>query len=91
MRLHWTGKAVSDLGRLHDFLAPVSPRAAADTIQALARAPLKLLERPRLGTRLETYDDREVRRIFVGDYELRYEIAGDTIYVLRLWHGREDR
>ena len=91
MKLHWTGKALSDVDRLHAFLSPVNPRAAAEMIQALVRAPTKLLDRPRLGARLEAYDPREVRRIFVGDYEMRYEIAGDTIHILRLWHGREDR
>ncbi|MBR7513475.1 type II toxin-antitoxin system RelE/ParE family toxin, partial [Mycobacterium tuberculosis] len=37
------------------------------------------------------FEPREVRRILVGQYEMRYEIQGDTIYVLRLWHTREDR
>lgn len=27
----------------------------------------------------------------VGPYEIRYEIRQSTIYVLRLWHTREDR
>lgn len=34
---------------------------------------------------------REVRRIIVGNYELRYEIADATIFILRLWHCRENR
>lgn len=91
MKLSWTARALSDVDRLHAFLAAVNPRAAAQAVQALVRAPAKLLERPRLGARLEAYDPREVRRIFVGDYEMRYEILGDTIHILRLWHGREDR
>ena len=44
-----------------------------------------------LGERLEEFDPRDVRRIQVGRYEIRYEIAGSTIYLLRLWHTREDR
>jgi len=36
-------------------------------------------------------EPREVRRIIVGDYELRYEIADATIFILRLWHSRENR
>ena len=27
----------------------------------------------------------------VGKYEIRYEIQASTIYLLRLWHTREDR
>lgn len=29
-------------------------------------------------------------RLLVGHYEMRYEIQGSTIYMLRLWHTRED-
>jgi hypothetical protein len=32
-----------------------------------------------------------VRRLFVGDYELRYEIHGDVIIVVRFWHTGENR
>ncbi|RVH20388.1 type II toxin-antitoxin system RelE/ParE family toxin, partial [Sinorhizobium meliloti] len=53
--------------------------------------PARLLEQPRIGERLEEFDPREVRRILVGHYEIRYEIRQSTIYVLRLWHTREDR
>ncbi|ECJ8596369.1 type II toxin-antitoxin system RelE/ParE family toxin, partial [Salmonella enterica] len=28
---------------------------------------------------------------FAGEYEIRYELNGRTIYVLRLWHTRENR
>ena len=29
--------------------------------------------------------------MLVGQYEMRYEIRGESIYLLRLWHTREDR
>lgn len=55
-----------------------------------ARAPDSLLDYPRIGEKLEAYAPREVRRIIVGNYELRYEIADATIFILRLWHCREN-
>ncbi|WP_088344445.1 MULTISPECIES: type II toxin-antitoxin system RelE/ParE family toxin [Rhodomicrobium] len=91
MELKWTAKAVSDLARLHAFLAPVNRKVAARTVQSLTAAPVRLLEHPRLGEKLEEFDPREVRRLLVGQYELRYELQGSTIFVLRLWHTREDR
>ncbi|OWO94059.1 plasmid stabilization protein [Rhizobium esperanzae] len=91
MEIKWTSKAVSDIARLYDFLSPVDRRAAVRTVQALAAAPARLIEQPRLGERLEEFDPREVRRILVGRYEMRYEIQQSTIYGLRLWHTREDR
>jgi plasmid stabilization system protein ParE len=91
MELKWTSKGLSDLVRLHEFLAPINRSAAARTVQSLTAAPASLLANPRIGERLEEFDPREVRRILVGHYELRYEIQGSTLYVLRLWHTREDR
>ena len=91
MRLLWTNKALSDLTRLHEFLFPVNPRTAAKTVQALIGAGSRLLEHPRIGEKLEQFDPREVRRILIGNYEMRYEIRESTIYGLRLWHTRDNR
>ena len=33
----------------------------------------------------------ELHRILVGQYEIRYEIKGEIIYVLRVEHTREER
>ena len=91
MELKWTSKGLSDLARLYDFLAPVNQPAAARAVQALAAAPASLLANPRIGEKLEEFEPREVRRILVGKYEIRYEVQDSTIFVLRLWHTRENR
>ncbi len=91
MELKWTSKALSDLVRLHEFLAPVNKPAAARAVQTLTKAPTVLLANPRIGEQLFQFEPREVRRILVGRYEIRYEISGEVIYLLRLWHTREDR
>lgn len=91
MKVQWTSKACADLVRLHAFLEPAAPDAAARIVQQLAKAPNRLLDYPRIGEKLETYEPREVRRIIVGSYEMRYEIAAGTIFILRLWHSRENR
>lgn len=91
MELKWTSKALSDLVRLYEFLSPLNKNTAAATVQALTAAPTKLLSQPRIGEKLEEFEPREIRRILVGHYEMRYEIQQSTIYVLRLWHTREER
>jgi len=91
MELKWTSKALSDLARLYEFQAPVNKLAATRTVQALTKAPTILLTNPRIGEQLFEFNPHEVRRILVGHYEMRYEIQGSSIYVLRLWHTREDR
>jgi len=91
MELKWTSKALSDLARLYEFLASVNKPAAAKAVQSLTKAPTILLTNPRIGEQLFHFEPREVRRILVGDYEVRYEIQESVIYVLRLWHTRENR
>ncbi|MES3022991.1 MAG: type II toxin-antitoxin system RelE/ParE family toxin [Pseudomonadota bacterium] len=91
MELLWTSKALSDLTRLHEFLAAVNEPAAARTVRSLTNASARLVLNPRIGERLAEFDPREIRRILIGRYELRYEVVQSKIYVLRLWHTREER
>jgi plasmid stabilization system protein ParE len=91
MELKWTNKALSDISRLYEFLAVVNQPAAARTVQQLTAAPTTLLVNPRIGERLEEFEPRDVRRIQIGQYEMRYELVDSTLYLLRLWHTREDR
>ncbi|MDR2207387.1 MAG: type II toxin-antitoxin system RelE/ParE family toxin [Azoarcus sp.] len=91
MKLKWTSKALSDLARLYEFLALVNKPAAARAVQTLTKAPDILLTHPRIGKQLSQFEPREVRRILAGQYEIRYEIQDSIIYVLRLWHTKEDR
>jgi len=90
MRIEWTSKALGDLARLYEFLALVNQSAAARLIQNLIKAPSNLLNNLRIGEKLDEFLPRELRRILVGHYEIRYEIKGDIIYVLRIWHTREE-
>lgn len=91
MKLKWTSKALSDLVRLYEFLSQKDKLAAARIVQALTKAPNILTNSPRIGEQLFEFEPREVRRFLVSHYEMRYEIQESTIYILRLWHTREDR
>jgi len=91
MQIKWASKALSDLNRLFEFLAPVNRQAAAKTVQSLTAAPGRIIDQPRIGERLDEFEEREVRRLLVGHYEMRYELNNDVLYVLRVWHTRERR
>lgn len=91
MNLQWTSKAHDDLARLYAFLAKSNAKAAAKAVRALVAAPERLLSQPRIGETLEGFEPREVRRWLIGRYEMRYEIRRATVFVLRIWHTREDR
>ena len=91
MELKWTSKGLSDLARLYDSLSIANKQAETKTVQTLVSAPTSLLKHPYMGEKLEGFKPRDVRRLFVGHYEIRYEIQQSIIYVLRLWHTREER
>lgn len=91
MQLKWTAKGLADVTRLHSFLAHADPAAAASTVQSLIRAPELLVQTPRMGEQIWAFAPREVRRILVGPYEVRYEIQELNIFILRVWHTREKR
>jgi plasmid stabilization system protein ParE len=60
-------------------------------VERLTAAPDVLLRQPKIGTPLGDFSPRDVRYLIVGDYEMRYELVGDTAWIVRLWHTREDR
>ncbi len=91
MALRWTSKAQSDLARLYEFLRPVYPTAAVQVVRQLVAGARRIPAHPRLGVRLSEFEPREVRRVLVGDYELRYELTDSDVFVLRIFHTREDR
>ncbi len=91
MSLQWTESARGDLRRIHAFLAPVNPGAAAQRVALVLAGVERLAANPRLGRRLDEFAPREVRRLLIGDYEVRYELTGQALFVLRIWHTREDR
>lgn len=91
MQVQWTSKALSDLGRLHEFLAVVNKPAAARVVKSLVNASAGLAKNPRIGEKLDEFAPAEVRRILVGHYEIRYQIVGSEVFVVRLWHTREQR
>lgn len=91
MALRWTSHANADLVRVHEFLQPVNPGAAARVVRQLVAGARRVPRHPRLGLRLHDFDPREIRRVVVGDYEIRYELSGTDVFVLRIFHVREDR
>lgn len=91
MRLNWTSKAISDLSRVYQFLAVINRGVAVKNLNSIEKAAYGLLESPRIGFRLEEFSPKDVRSLVVGEYVIRYQIKGEELYILRIWHGKEDR
>ncbi len=95
MKLAFARAARSDLVRLRSFIAEHDPAAAERAANRLIRGIERLVRHPRLGKRVPTGPDarapEEIRDWLVGDYVVRYLIASDRVFVLRVWHGKEQR
>jgi toxin ParE1/3/4 len=87
-RLTWTFRAVRELEDIVERIAQDSPlNARKVAVRAASRAQL-LLDQPRQGRRLPEYDgERELREIFVHRWRMIYEIIGDDIFIVALYHG----
>jgi plasmid stabilization system protein ParE len=88
-RLRFTASATRDLRRLRAFIAEHDPAAAARVSKRLGRTIRLLRDQPALGKSVEEL--AEVRQLVVSDYVVRYTVRGDSVVVLRVWHGRESR
>jgi len=88
MKLKFTAQALKDLHQLKEFIAKNNPIAASKYIARLLKAIGQLLTQPQLGKELE--EEPLARQLVAGDYVVRYAIRGETIYVLKIWHGKED-
>lgn len=91
--LVWLPEAVEDMVRLFDFLKNKSLPAAHRAAQSIKSGAELLQNQPLIGRLMD--DDTGRRELFLpfgqSAYVLRYQIDGDTVVIIRVWHGRELR
>lgn len=89
MILQFTHSAQRDLGRLRDFIAEKNPQAAERISARLRQSIQRLVDQPEIGINVAELPG--VQDLISGEYIVRYIVLGDAIYILRIWHGKEDR
>jgi plasmid stabilization system protein ParE len=90
MKLAFSRAAVPDLVRLREFIATHDPTAAVRVATRLRAAISRLTDNPQIGRPVEDLPG-EIRELIFGKYVIRYQVRQTTVYILRIWHGREDR
>ena len=90
MRLIFSRASVHDLVRLREFIAKHNPGTAKRVSQRLRGAIKGLVNNPQIGRPVPDLPG-EIRELIFGKYVVRYEVRTNSLYVLRLWHGKEDR
>lgn len=95
MKHAFSAEALSDLQRLHDFIADQNPSAAQHVACELLDGIHSLRRFPRMGKRVgitsEKLAPEEIRDWFTGSYIVRYLLLENRIIILRVWQGKEDR
>ncbi len=89
MRLTFTDSALGDLKRLRTFIAEKTPQAAQRISQRLVSSIKRLTDQPQMGVNVEELDG--VKDFIAGDYVVRYTGLDNELFILRIWHAKEDR
>ena len=92
MILKYTKEALQDLIRLKEFLEIKNPDAAQRIASKLVSGIEDLTKFPKMGIIVEDAPEPDIMRdIYISDYHVRYLALEKTIYVLRIWHQKENR
>jgi len=89
----WLPTAIDDLKRLHAFIEPHSPQAAARAVDTLVEAAGSLAEFPEKGEPWEPEPAfRELTVPFgARGYVIRYRTQANRVIIVRVWRGLENR
>ena len=91
MKIRYSPEAIDDLQRLVEFVEDKNPFAARRIAINLQEGVDKLKRFPRIGLPvLKASDPEQVRDLYISNYTVRYLIADEIIYVLRIWHNKEN-
>lgn len=87
--LQFSASAKKDLIRVREFIAKHNPGAARRVGQRLKMSIDRLTEQSDMGVNVDGLPD--VQELITGDYIVRYLVRDEEVYLLRIWHGKEDR
>jgi len=89
IRVVWSDGALRDLAQHTRYIADFNPRAAAILAQELRAAAKNLRLFPHRGRPGQPINTREL--VAVWPYVAVYRITRQTVEILRIWHGAQER
>ncbi|HBM0953175.1 type II toxin-antitoxin system RelE/ParE family toxin [Enterobacter sp. ESY66] len=91
MEIYWTLRAQDDLELIYRFALQYSRQHTNDVLDRLITGCAGLTAHPAIDVQQTRYEPREVRKVLFDDYEVHYELRDNDIYIVALWHTREER
>ncbi|MEI8633787.1 type II toxin-antitoxin system RelE/ParE family toxin [Vibrio sp. PP-XX7] len=91
MNIEYSPESINDLKRIHHFIIEKSPFAARRLAIDLQEGVEKLKSFPQIGLPvLGAPDPESIRDLYIGNYTVRYLVSDESIYILRVWHNKEN-
>ena len=91
MNIKYSLEAVTDLQRVVEFVENKNPYAARRIAIDLQEGVDKLKQFQEIGLPvLKAPDPTQIRDLYINDYTVRYLITDEVIYILRIWHDKEN-
>jgi plasmid stabilization system protein ParE len=91
MKIKYSPESIDDLQRVVEFVEAKNPYAARRIAIDLQEGAEKLKQFPQIGLPvLKATDPEVIRDLYINDYTVRYLITEEVIYILRVWHHKEN-
>ncbi len=91
MKVRYSPESIEDLQRVVEFVEDKNPYSARRVAIDLQEGIDRLKQFPEIGLPvLKATDPEIIRDLYITHYTLRYLITDDVIYVLRIWHSKEN-
>ena len=91
MKIRYSLESVDDLDRVVEFVEVKNPFAARRMAIDLQEGIDKLKQFPKIGLPvLKASDPELIRDLYISSYTVCYLIADEIIYILRIWHNKEN-
>ncbi|HBR98096.1 MAG TPA: plasmid stabilization protein [Gammaproteobacteria bacterium] len=91
IEVKYSPESIGDLRRVVEFVEAKNPYAARRIAIDLQEGVSRLKQFPQIGLPvIKAADPEKIRDLYVGDYTVRYLINENTIYMLRVWHNKEN-
>jgi len=92
MKISYSPESIGDLIRLRKFIDSKNPKVAQKIALSLNDGISQLKSFPLLGVEVELAPEPEkIRDLIVGNYIARYLTHSKQIYILHIWHHKNDR
>ena len=89
-RIVWTREALRNLDLIGDYMLDVAPASAGPLVARLVDAIEPVASFPRMGRVVPEFGVENLRELVIDNFRIVYEIDGEAVYVLSVFHAAMD-